>query len=68
MWCPKCCGKTKVVGTSTGVQNERFRKCTECGYTFSTIEAIKFDDYWREYAKETFSETDKSKIEREENS
>ncbi len=54
MWCPKCCGKTKVVGTTTGTQNERFRTCLVCNYSFSTIEAIKFDDYWRDYAKETF--------------
>ena len=56
MWCPKCCARTKVVGTSTGIQNERFRKCVICGYTFTTIEAIKFDSYWREYAKETFKQ------------
>lgn len=61
MWCPKCCGRTKVVGTTTGVKNERFRTCLECGYSFATVEAIKFDNYWREYAKETFTEDNKTK-------
>jgi len=55
LWCPKCTAKTKVIGVITSLQNERFRKCTQCNYTFSTIEAIKFDDYWKEYAKETFT-------------
>lgn len=59
MLCPKCIGKTRVVGTSTSTTNERFRKCSECGYTFSTIEAIKYDDYWREYARETFKSNNK---------
>lgn len=62
MWCPKCASKTKVIGTITATTNERFRKCVKCKYTFSTIEAIKFDDYWREYARETFSlKVDKDK-------
>lgn len=56
MWCPKCAKKTKVVGTVSTSTTERFRKCLECGYSFSTVEAIKFDDYWREYARETFDE------------
>jgi transcriptional repressor NrdR len=59
MWCPKCVGKTKVVGTTTGMENERFRVCTKCNYAFSTVEAIKFDDYWKEYAKETFNSSNK---------
>jgi len=51
MFCPKCIGKTKVVGTVLGQTNERWRRCIQCGYTFGTIEAIRFDDYWREYAR-----------------
>ncbi|PLY06782.1 MAG: hypothetical protein C0625_08040 [Arcobacter sp.] len=68
MWCPKCAGKTKVVGTTTGIENERFRKCCECGHSFQTVEAIKFDEYWKDYAKETFNGTNKIKPEQEENS
>jgi transcriptional repressor NrdR len=59
MLCPKCIGRSKVIGTSTSTTTERFRKCRRCGYTFTTIEAIKFDDYWREYAKETFESNTK---------
>ncbi len=52
MWCPKCASdKTKVIGITKSTQNERFRKCLKCGYSFVTIEAIKFDNYWKEYAK-----------------
>ena len=47
-----------------GTENERFRRCLECGYTFQTIEAIKFDDYWKDYAKETFNGD--NKIQKEE--
>ncbi|PHO09767.1 hypothetical protein CPG37_07050 [Malaciobacter canalis] len=65
MWCPKCCGKTKVVGVTTGLRNERFRKCLDCGHSFQTLEAIRFDDYWKEYAKETFNEDIKIKEEKE---
>ena len=61
MWCPKCAGKTKVVGTSSTTEVERFRKCLSCDHCFSTVEAIKFDDYWREYAKETFNKDNKIK-------
>lgn len=55
MICPYCMNeKTRVVGTvKAGVMVERFRKCPECGKTFQTTEAIKFDSYWGEYAKET---------------
>lgn len=67
MWCPKCAGKTKVVGTVTGTENERYRLCKKCGFTFSTVEAIKFDSYWGEYAKETFNSDNKIKDEREKN-
>ena len=53
MMCPKCAGTTRVIGTVKGITNRRFRRCVDCGYTFQSIEAILFDDYWREYAKET---------------
>ncbi len=54
MTCPKCAhDNTRVVGTVKGQVNERFRKCKKCGYSFQTIEAIRFDDYWRDYAKDT---------------
>lgn len=66
MWCPKCAKKTRVVGTVIGTENERFRECLVCGYKFQTVEAIKFDSYWREYAKETFKEDNKIKHERKE--
>ena len=64
MFCPKCAGKTKVVGTVTGLNNKRFRECVsnECRYSFSTIEAIQFDDYWREYAKDTFKSDNKIEL------
>ncbi len=51
MDCPKCQGTTRVVGTVRGPTTHRFRKCTQCDATFQTIEAIRFDDYWREYAR-----------------
>jgi transcriptional repressor NrdR len=47
-------GDTSVAGTIKGTTNERFRRCKKCGYTFHTIEAVKFDDYWKQYAKEAF--------------
>ncbi len=50
MLCPKCGSeKTKVVNTVKGIIQERTRKCLECGYVFQTVEAIKYDKYWREY-------------------
>ena len=61
MWCPKCASKTKVVATVTGTENERFRKGLTCSFSFGTVEAIKFDDYWKEYAKETFNGDNKIK-------
>ncbi len=61
MICPKCANeKTEVVGTSKGTVNERFRKCPRCGYSFQTVEAVRFDDYWREYAKDTLETNTKS--------
>jgi transcriptional repressor NrdR len=50
MWCPKCGGRSEVAATRTADTVERFRKCLACGYAWQTIEAIKSDDYWREYA------------------
>lgn len=59
MFCPKCAyDKTEVKAVVKGQTNERFRKCPRCGYTFQTIEAIRFDDFWREYAKSS-SENDR---------
>lgn len=64
MICPKCASnKTEVIGTVKGTVNERFRKCRKCGFSFQTVEAIKFDDYWREYAKDTLETNDKSFLE-----
>ncbi|PHM18059.1 MAG: hypothetical protein CJD30_03605 [Sulfuricurvum sp. PD_MW2] len=52
MICPYCANeRTRVIGTVKGTENERFRKCNKCKKTFQTIEAIKFDDYWKDYAK-----------------
>lgn len=59
MWCPKCAGKTKVIGTVTGTENERFRRCKECDHAFQTVEAIRFDTYWKEYAQDTFNHANK---------
>lgn len=55
MMCPKCAQDTYVVSTVKGTVNERYRKCKNkhCEYSFMTVEAIRFDDYWREYAKES---------------
>lgn len=51
MICPYCAyKKTYVIGVSTSTKTERFRKCPKCGKTFQTIEAVKFDHYWEEYA------------------
>jgi transcriptional regulator NrdR family protein len=41
MLCPECIGKTRVIGTQSSFETERFRKCPDCGYSFSTIEKIK---------------------------
>lgn len=61
MICPRCANeKTEVVGTVKGTVNERFRKCKRCGYSFQTVEAIRFDDYWRQDAKETREINEKS--------
>lgn len=52
MICPYCAyPKTRVIGVTTSTTTQRFRKCPKCGKTFQTVEAIRFDDYWKEYAK-----------------
>lgn len=40
MLCPECGGKTRVVGTKTSFENERYRSCPKCDYGFTTIERI----------------------------
>ncbi|MDR0467837.1 MAG: hypothetical protein LBG67_03210 [Campylobacteraceae bacterium] len=54
MICPKCAGKTAVKCKINGTVNNRYRTCLECGHKFQTVEAIQFDNYWSEYAKETY--------------
>ncbi len=61
MWCPKCCGKSKVIGTVTDVKVKRFRRCLDCGYTFPTTEAIDNDKYWNEYAKKILKDEQEGK-------
>ena len=52
MWCPNCANeKTVVLNTVKGVVNERYRRCNECGHTFLTVEAVKIDSFWLDYAK-----------------
>jgi len=54
MWCPRCANdKTKVQKTVKGTNTQRFRKCSICNYTFTSIELIKNDRYLDEYAKST---------------
>lgn len=55
MMCPRCAADTYVISTVKGSVNERYRKCKGCDYSFMTIEAIRFDDYWRDYAKESIN-------------
>lgn len=66
MLCPKCAyNKTRVIGTVKGQTNERFRKCDRCGYTFQTVEAIRFDDYWKEYLFSTVQNTELKDIKKD---
>lgn len=52
MWCPKCAHEKTVVScTVKGVVNERYRKCPSCSHSFLTVEAMKLDSFWLEYAK-----------------
>lgn len=60
MICPYCSHeKTEVVATVKGFKNERFRKCLKCHRTFQTVEAVKFDDYWKEHYEPTMDEKEK---------
>jgi transcriptional repressor NrdR len=61
--CPKCAGKTSVIGSVGGLVRERLRRCTKCGYVFPTIEAIKFDVFWKEYLRD-ISEINKKDFEK----
>jgi len=40
MLCPECLGKTRVIGTFTSLENNRYRRCPDCGHSFTTIEKI----------------------------
>lgn len=54
MLCPRCANeKTKVLKTIKSDTNERFRRCTKCGYTFVSIELIKVDEWAKRYILET---------------
>ncbi|EAH9150332.1 hypothetical protein C5O32_06885 [Campylobacter jejuni] len=54
MLCPRCANeKTKVLKTIKSDINERFRRCTKCGYTFVSIELIKVDEWAKHYILET---------------
>ncbi|EIQ6991425.1 hypothetical protein LVO66_001794, partial [Campylobacter jejuni] len=33
--------------------NERFRRCLKCGYTFTSIELVKVNEWAKLYIKET---------------
>jgi transcriptional regulator NrdR family protein len=46
-------GKTAVVGSVNGAVRKRLRQCLECGYIYPTIETIQFDDFWREYLRDS---------------
>jgi len=60
--CPKCAHeKTRVINTEKTTQVIRFRRCEKCKHTFQTVEAIKFDNYWRLYAKATYDENTQGK-------
>ena len=64
MRCPRCMkGWTRVIGT-TGVDiRERFRKCPKCGFSFSTTEAVKFDDFWKKNDTAWYDDEGKEKKE-----
>lgn len=60
MFCPRCAHeKTGVVGTVKGLQNERTRHCQECGYTFQTVEIVKYDFHPKYYLKSLFEDEEK---------
>ncbi len=57
MWCPRCANpKTTVESTVKSSKTERFRKCPKCGYTWQTIEVMKYDWRARRYLEDLFSE------------
>jgi len=41
MLCPECGSKTRVIGTQTSFENERYRSCPNCKYSFTTVEKVK---------------------------
>jgi len=52
MWCPSCASEnSKVLNTQKGPVNERYRRCKDCGFTFLSIEQLKVESLWFEYAK-----------------
>lgn len=61
MYCPSCLHEKTIVNKTIKTQNtnERYRQCLECKFTFITIEAIKTDKYWQEYAEYTFESNQK---------
>jgi transcriptional repressor NrdR len=64
MFCPKCAGKTRVIGSVDGLVRRRFRKCLKCGHTFPTVEAVQFDAFWDDYLKDVY-EADKKSFKKE---
>lgn len=65
MYCPKCLSEKTVVNKTIKTQNtnERYRQCQVCKFTFVTLEAIKTDAYWSEYAKYTLESNSESEFE-----
>ncbi|TDO97443.1 hypothetical protein [Marinomonas balearica] len=60
MWCPNCeSEKTRVVGTNKSYVVERYRKCSDCGYTFSTLESHRFDPKWSKNSEFSQQEADR---------
>ena len=62
MFCPKCeYEKTKVIGIDNGYACERCRKCPDCGYSWMTIETVKFDQDLKQYAETSAEEAKERK-------
>lgn len=62
MICPYCGGeKTRVTTTIKSFENRRFRVCLSCKKSFSTIEHVFYDDYLKDYFKETAPMSSKAK-------
>ena len=67
MICPKCGGKIKVLDVRHNTRtNEDYRKrrCTECGYTFFTVEEVarksrlgRLMSNWSKYSRDKKSDT-----------